>query len=223
MPERYSSGYYAKVFHVDRRRELRFPQAELVRREVTSDRYWFARLFYTHKTAKLLFPDNFIDVVAAQKGWGKRNPESDLMEFRPTLMSKVAYVDTDHAVFSLHMDQENYGGKISLCKCGACQAHRTFHKDNNLEVLARRTRDDIAPSGIYVPSDYLTDYCLSRDAKIIFFEIDGFSPESLRHYIEHYVGSPSIRNQIGDYLRRYRVNLERSQKSHDRNGTAVVT
>lgn len=182
MKERYSSGFYGELFLVSTEQRLLFPHADLAREENLMDRFWFARLFYAHKIASLLFPDNFIEVVGSQNKFVR---DDNPPQFKMTLLSKTAEVNPDHATFSDHVVTGAKFGmlrKVQICKCGACIRHRKFHRDNNLKAKAGVEEIKMEKVGIRVPQDK-TDYCLGQNG-IVFFEMDGFDRKTLRRYLE---------------------------------------
>lgn len=204
MHEKYSRGFHASVYKVDRQQKLWFPSADLVKIDQSRDKNWFARLFYRHKIAQLLFPDNFINVVAAQVDpWqeqlvdeftiGKRVfKEQKSREHK--LFSKMALVPATHAVFSEHMDinmdissedggSDSRSEKVSLHDCADCNSHRVFHISNGLEQKAMDIAPPMQKIGIHPPTHDPSDYCLTKEGDIIFFEVQNFQEEQLETHL----------------------------------------
>lgn len=206
MQERrfYSKGLLAEVYEVSPQERLWFRHADLVR----VDGPWivgpvdmkkiFARLFYKHKIAELLFPDNFIHVVAARTEVRKVLYEDrmlstkthkvhKLLESRTnTLFSQKADIPVEHSTFSEHMitDSDGKQGKVSSCQCNDCISHREFHSSSALaekaeEVSIPMRRIGVVPAYFGDPSDY----CLTGKGNIVFFEIDNFDNTALAEYL----------------------------------------
>jgi hypothetical protein len=107
--EKYSNGFNSAVYKVDNVDKKRFPNADLIRIDNSSkDRHWFGRLYYRHKIAHLLYPDNFINVVAVTVDSFKKDSFEEVsysgsFNKEVELFSKVAPVSPDHAIYSSHM------------------------------------------------------------------------------------------------------------------------
>ena len=204
MQEKYSSGFYSEVFKVDKQQKLYFPQSDLVKVDESSDKNWFARLFYRHKIASLLFPDNFINVTGSQVEPWERELIDEIkiggttFKNRVTrvhrLFSQMAHVPENHAVFSQHITvvgPDSIGNerndrtqeKVSLHDCVHCKAHREFHKSNDLQEKAINSASPMLDIGILPPIHDPSDYCLTEEGNIIFFEIDNFDEEVLGKHL----------------------------------------
>lgn len=197
MREKYSGGFDARIYLLTPNQKILFPQADLVREYETNDKNWFARLFYRHRVASLLFPDNFIDVVAAQvEPWQENlinEEQTEMIVSREAknrthkLFSKLAVVNKDHAIFSQHM----YGRydivdrtKISLCSCGHCASHRVLHDETLMAIKARDAGEEMGMIGIFPPCDDPSDYCLKENGDIIFFEVERFDSIRIRSHLQ---------------------------------------
>lgn len=162
-----------------------FPHADLVRESVGTDTRLFSKLFYRHKIANLLLPDNFIEVTGAQV-----YPSDDLSNgsiYRATrLFSELAPVNKNHSVFSQHIDRRYdavMGSKESLCPCDICFSHREFHKSNSLDQRAKQISEEMINIGIVPPYSDPSDYCLTEKDTVIFFEIEHLDHLNLGNYL----------------------------------------
>lgn len=182
--EPYSRGYNAGVWIISRREKFNFPTADLVR--ITNGDNKFMRIFYMHKIAQLLFPGQFINVIGARIVTRKSlegEERQPLDAIRNFLYSQQADVSSEHATFSAHMDIGG-PGKVSLCRCGNCASHREFHHSNALAERAYADSFLMKAIGI-MPPNYgdPSDYCLTREGKIVFFEIEFLNGERLKNHL----------------------------------------
>lgn len=218
MQERkfYSKGFNAEVYEVNPQERLWFPHADLVRLDkpkiegVVGDKNRFKRLFYRHKIAQALFPDNFINVVAARTETREGLYEDRMLSTkthklhkllksrRDMFFSQKADISIEHSTFSAHM-RPGYelNEKVSSCKCNDCISHRTFHFSSALaekanEVSISMRRIGVSPAYFDDPSDY----CLTGKGNIVFFEIDEFEFDStvLEKYLSS-LGNPNSREK----------------------------
>lgn len=200
MQEKYSNGFHSEIYRLNPKQKLWFPSADLVKIDESTDKNWFARLFYRHKIASLLFPDNFIEVVGAQVDpWEKnlvhetRMGEATFREPKQRihrLFSKMASVPENHAVFSEHMDinfgtgsSDRESEKVSLHDCVHCKSHREFHRLSDIKQKAIDIASPMQKIGILPPSQDPSDYCLTREGNIVFFEINDFDEEVLEAHL----------------------------------------
>lgn len=220
MRERYSSGLYGEIFPVSSEQKLLFPQADLVREEELMDRFWFARLFYVHKIASLLFPGRFIEVVGAQNKVAHEGAPADefspadLARYKLILLSKEANVNPDHAVFSNHYTQDAKFGrvwKLQMCKCERCIRHRRFHRHNDLKSKARAWERRMRRVGIFVSPRDKTDYCLD-DNGIVFFELDNLDRRILRKFLNGRIKFTQNEQTAIQLLDRYDKSIEDSKR-----------
>lgn len=226
LRELYSNGRNSAVYVASSKDRQYFPQAEVVRAEVTKDKWWFARLFYKYKIASLLFPKNVIDVVAATVNpaetavWGKNNPDkfSVKQDRENLLFSRIAKTIPGHEIYASHMTVVG-GDKVSLCTCGDCGAHREKH--GPLEVARATVLTDLAiPMGMGFPYDDPSDYCLV-DGDILFFEIQHLDSLRLRKYLEG-LSDPTVdRNRVLSLLDRY-DSLWQMSKSERKSGRSAL-
>lgn len=75
------------------------------------------------------------------------------------------------------------GVKYCSCTCEACITHARLHEERNLVELARHDANIMEEAGIKVPKGDPSDYCLTSEGKIIFFEIDNFDPSKTADYL----------------------------------------
>ncbi len=200
MREKYANGLRSTIFRISSEERLRFPVADLVKEDLDSDRQWFARLFYRHKIAHLLFPNNFVKVVAAivephqpylyeDFDMGKGLIITSPVDRLHRLYSQLADVAPDHATYASHMklvfDRETrWTGKRSVCSCAACVSHGEDHETRNIEQGATEFSGLVSQIGIGLDPADPSDYCISSGGDIIFFEIDKFEPKKLRVHLE---------------------------------------
>ncbi len=207
----YSKGMNAIVRAVTPDEQKLFPQAELAREELCGDPYFFKRNFYRHRIAQILFPGAFPEVVGASQlihtpqSMSEFAGESTVVhaKYMNLLFSKKSPVNEDHSVYSMHMIM-NLRGKYSLCSCGTCKRHRIFHAENDLEIRAHAMHQQVKDVGIDLPWDDPTDYCLSGE-KILFFEMQRFSPTQVAESLEIMDIQESQREQVWPILRRMHV------------------
>lgn len=200
MQEKYSHGFHSEVYKVDKQQKLWFPLADLVKIDESADKNWFARLFYRHKIASLLFPYNFINVLGAQVEPWEKNLIDEVTIGKTTLrerkrrvhrlFSQMASVPANHSVFSEHMDinldiavGDKKAEKVSLHDCVDCKSHREFHKSNDLEKKVIETAFPMQEIGILPPIDDPSDYCLTTEGNMIFFEVNEFDEEVLGKHL----------------------------------------
>jgi len=231
MQEKYSNGFYSEVYRVSPEQKLWFPRSDLVRLDSSSDKNWFARLFYRHKIASLLFPNNFIEVVGAQVDPWERNfiyelqigdtTVKGLRDREHRLFSKMADVPGEHSKFSSHISLSSKGRKVSICKCGDCIAHKEFHSTNDLEEKARRISAHMMKIGIMPPFTDLSDYCLTKEGNIIFFEIGSFEEKKLEMHLSS-LGEKRSENEETALrlLKRFNVLHEESRRIAFTSGVA---
>lgn len=206
MNERFSKGFYSTVYTLNDQERLRFPHAQLKKDDGDPFRfhpYWYALSFYRHKIASLLFPENFIEVTGTTKDSASST----------AIYSKIAPVPPEHAVYSAHircveiaLNKYPYGlwiNKRSLCQCESCISHRNFHNLQNLASKARSLAKNIAKTGILVPSNDRSDYCLDSKGNIVFFEIDGFESVRLRDYLDFSKNHTQGQSRASRLLERY--------------------
>lgn len=186
--EFYSKGYHAEVYWVNPQEKLLFPGADLVRVNnplrrrslwvpgIIEGRKEYARLlFYKHKIAQTLFPGNFPDVVGARTE-GEDEDRTD------ALFSRKANIPDEHSTFSAHIIVNDQREKVSACLCSSCVSHRAFHRSNALFERAIKTSTSMEMIGIR--PDYVrdpSDYCLTKEENIIFFEVKINVAELERH------------------------------------------
>lgn len=161
-----------------------FPNADLVRTE-SSISPNCKRLFYMHKVASLLFPRNFIEVVAAR----------EINSFSTRLYSRLADVPEEHAIFARDCFKPWGQEKRSICECRPCEEHRHFHDDHDLQQRAFELAKELQEWGIYVEYTDITDYCLDqKTGEIIFFEVF-VDIGACRERISRQAGEESLRVQ----------------------------
>ena len=187
LREQFSNGKLSVVHKTSSRDRVLFPSADVVRNEQTKDKWWFARLFYKHKIASLLFPQNVIDVVGATVDpaeraiWGKSGPGefSGLQNRENFLFSRMAQTVPGHEIYASHMTV-GYK-KESTCPCEACGSHRQMHGEAEA-ARALALHDSTVKMGIGFPYDDPSDYCLV-DGEILFFEVPYLDSARLRKYL----------------------------------------
>src|SRR5688572_25329406 len=137
MSNEFSHGAHSIIYNTTNRERGLYAGADLVKKASTNDRFWFARWFYRHKIASLLFPQNFINVVAATRV----KPEPEVYEYKigkmsgreynpalNLLYSKLANIPAEHATYSAHttLELSQQLGKVvkaSRCTCTDCAIH----------------------------------------------------------------------------------------------------
>lgn len=217
MRETYSNGFHTVVYKTDRQERLWFPSADLVRIDKSEDKNWFASLFYRHKIAQLLFPDNFINIVAAQVDpWQEQLLDEFIIGeevFRQQksrehrLFSQMAQIPAAHAVYSAHMGFDKYEDrleKISKHGCVDCESHRKFHVLENLERKARVASEPMLEIGIQPPTYDPSDYCLTEGGKIVFFEIDGLDRKILENFLSSLKAPTNSQREAQRLLNRFK-------------------
>jgi hypothetical protein len=215
MAEIYSSGACSEVYKLTDSEKRLFPEADLVKIVDDKDRFWFARLFYRHKIAHLLFPDNFIDVVGATVNPQGPDLSEEIKIFDKSyfsavdrehrLYSKLAKVDPEHATYSNHMRLvANNSGvfKKSICPCSVCESHREVHEKMHMEEKAMHFGRNLSSIGLGLPWDDPSDYCLSGE-NIIFFEIDHFEEKVLLKHLTDIINPTSEQIASIKLLNRY--------------------
>lgn len=223
MKELYSNGANAVVLIPEIEDAVRFPNADLMRVDQSADKHWFARLYYRHKIAKLLFPKHFIEVVGAQISLEDPNDkEYDHPAYPFALFSKDGQVDPEHAVFSSHMRTSITEGKVSSCKCIPCVDHRKFHLENGLAIRAVEVYDETSKTGIIPAYQDPSDYCLSSDESIIFFELDGFDKLAVGKYLQSIENPTNAQIQAMEYLGRFNALYQQSRRDSLRSGGGVL-
>lgn len=111
------------------------------------------------------------------------------------VFSKLADVPSGHATFSAHATRTIKHAQLSgynpnphrLHDCEPCNAHADFHTEHGLYKKAREFdwRVHIEEKmGLWFPNEDPTDYCLTRDGKLIFFELGGMYEPDVRAYLE---------------------------------------
>lgn len=202
----FSAGYDrspTSVHTVTDAQRLRFPSADLVRYERSTNPFFYKLLFYKHRIARLLYPDQFIEVVGAvteARPGGEDSFAKDHLVF-----SRKAPVPDEHATFAAHMEIDDDGPKRlkkSLCKCSVCVSHRRFHRDHDISMKAFDASSEFWRRGITVPWDDDSDYCMTDKEKILFFEIDGMDYRVLQNNIDD-VDDPAVRDTIEKMSARY--------------------
>lgn len=199
--EFYSKGSHAQVEVPLLAEQRYFAEADLVRREPARDPFWFGRLYFIHKVAKLLHPDSFINVHAVT--CTPNEAETGIHNTR--VFSEKAAVPEDHAVFSKHM---NHFMKTSLCKCEICMRHRKFHGLHDLRTEAYHKNIELNKTGIGIHWPDESDYCLS-DKGLVFFEIDGFTIEKIKAHAETL--ADDVRGKVFRSLERFAFYKEQSR------------
>jgi len=216
--EFYSHGAHSNVWRVGESDKKNFPHADLLRQEKQGDSFWYARLFYMHKIASLLFPGNFIDVVGVTRDFqdqiddGSTESNMKLPKHTVTLFSKEARVPADHATFSSDCIVSE-GEKVNKCGCVKCLRHKDFHNSESLFLRAKRFSRRVQQVGITVPYKDPSDYCLDRHTnKIVFFEIEGFKPPLVAQYLESSPDTTPSERRAQNLLLRYNELVAQSRK-----------
>jgi hypothetical protein len=203
--EFYSSGFNAKVFLANEVDQGRFPHAELARVETTADRSFFAKLFYWHKIASLLFPENFIVTVGSHHQPDiTRIQEHEIPYYISTLLSVEAEVDPNHARYSAHMKTYTHK-KVSVCGCEACGSHRNSHEEQGLAIRAEDASTKMSDIGLIPPYDDPSDYCLSATGNVVFFEVEYLRITPLQDFIDSLQNPTQAQAQAGIYLGRLKT------------------
>lgn len=212
--EVFSHGYNSRVFRVTPEQSAQFNSADLVReverKALMRNPNHFLELYYGYKITNLLFPDNFITVVGAQRG--EPSIDRPLFDNEPQgpnlfphrLFSREAAVPPDHAQYTAEMGEYDPGIKECVCRCSTCREHDAFHRENNLEKQAREFVLKTKGMGISFPSTDPSDYCLS-DNGILFFEIDGFKADQVQVYLEGLGDLSQSQQQALSLVKRYQI------------------
>ena len=210
MGEFYSNGGHGNVEHAGTTDRLWFSQADLVKSETLGafDKDRFARLYYRHKIAELLFPGNIIQVVGASSTHNEESDDPWGPKYVHRLWSRRAVVPTGHAKYSAHMDKSN--NTLKRCTCPICIRHHARFHTSNLERRARRLSKHAEAMGIELPSWDETDYCLGPNG-ILFFEVDGIDVHTLWTYLTSTSREPSVTSLCLKYLDRYHQSFMRSK------------
>lgn len=201
--ELFSKGMHAKVHPIAEQEKILFPQADLTRLEFSDRPFHHKLLFYKHRIAQLLYPDQFIEVVGAM---AKAKPDCGNAFVKDHLLfSKKAHVPAEHAIFAAHMEIDERGPrrlKRSMCACSVCDSHRKFHRDHDIAMKAFVDSSEFHRRGITVPWDDVSDYCMSYKGKILFFEIEGLDYRVLQNNVDD-VEDPLVRESIKKMSARY--------------------
>lgn len=207
----YSSGHHATVheirdprwFDVEKKHRAEWGRrADLVREESS---VWMKQtegmlLFYTHRIANLLFPKNTITVTgAAMHGCTTR------------LFSKIAPVPTEHATFSKDIPENCQLPKTSRCFCDDCKKHRHFHEENKLQEKAAMKAKEMHAWGLSPESGDCTDYCMTKDGDIVFFEL-GIKIERTESSLLD-SGNSELQDRILPLVKRFKALLLEQEKA----------
>lgn len=194
LGEFYSRGYHASVRYTTEEEKFQFPNADLAREESLPVRLAKKR-FYIHQIAFLLFPGNFIDVsglIIGKGGTYSQAPTRDRADdksFFPTqLLSTLANVSQDHAIYSNHMEVVKHAlgvyRKRNLCGCEICKKHQKNHDRFNFRNFKGVVKN-LENAGIFVPIDDESDFCLTPEGNYVFFEIDYLDPKRVAKFVSN--------------------------------------
>lgn len=194
MPIPFSNGLNADVYRVaDKSWGMGYwkPRADLIREEGSAHakRMDAKILFYGHRIAHLLFPENTIEVTGATMQGGITQ-----------LFSRIADVPPEHAQYSKDIYRMGMEPKHSACKCEACTVHRNYHAANGLVQKAGETAKVMAEFGIYGHSSDITDYCMKPNGEIVFFELD-VMPRKTEERVR--ASNLAVRDDVLRVLQRY--------------------
>lgn len=224
--ERFSGGHVASVYKLSDSERMLFPKADLVRVDRIADPSWFARLYYKHKVASLLYPNNFIEVVGARVVAPPLLVPTQVRHAgeiqNHSLYSQMAPVSPDHATYADHLTLAVGKDKLykdSTCSCAACIRHGQKHTIGGMARLAQEASDFISPSGIVPPADDPSDYCLT-DKGILFFELKSFNPNQLRKSLAALESTTPNQQAVLHFLNRY-VALDTKVRLEAMRGKAV--
>lgn len=162
----YSKGGHGEVYPITEKDAKLFPNSDLVKIELSHTKVESICAFYRLKIAKMLFPNNIIDVQAAC--YERRE---EIQELYPNyLISKKACVPISHATYSQHTVKNENG--ICVCQCTDCMRHaRDFHNSQNIKK-AEKIALKAYSWGLLLPYTDSTDYCEDPHGEIVFFEVD---------------------------------------------------
>ncbi len=216
--ELFSHGLRNDVFYSSKRERIAFPNGDLVKVDYSRDELLFARLFYKHKIASLLLPDNTITVV----GTVIDRPEVDEgPHISPTIrqISQMAPVSSDHAIFSQHTGVDVNHQKNNVCECEVCRNHREYHLNNSLEKRALAFARGASEIGVGFPADDPTDYCLNEEKDtVLFFEIDRFDVRQVMQFLSHIAQPTRAESQAFHLAVRYKELYDLSLENLKRGG-----
>jgi|SRR3989344_2950627 len=210
MGEYYSNGGHGDVEHAGTTDKLWFSQADLVKSETLGafDKDRFARLYYRHKIAELLFPGHIIQVVGASSTHSEESDHLRGPKYVHKLWSRRADVPDGHVSYSSHMDKSN--NRLKRCTCPDCERHYTQFHTKSLKQKARRLSMRAEEVGITLLAWDETDYCLGPNG-ILFFEVDGIDVYTLWTYLTRTSREPSVTRLCLNYLDRYQKSIMRSK------------
>lgn len=186
--EKFAEGFHAAVYPVGDKERLRgrAARADVVRKENHEKLFYFAELFVKHRLCYLLFPEHFINVVASSTmrsglecisyfDWDTGLPMHNLYSVK-------ANVPIAHAHYGTVLTGGIIGPKRQTCPCAECAEHKRVHVKHRSEVdeLHRTLLD----CGIEVPYNDGSDWCVTQEGNIVFFEIDVIDLSRLKQYIE---------------------------------------
>lgn len=160
----------------------------------------FGVIYYWHKIASLLFPNNFPEMIGASIRYSTDQ-----------LFSRMAPVHPGHAKFTVSCGEGQGGRKSPDRTSETCMEHYRFHQEHNLEARAKELSDEVSPWGIGVPAHDITDYCLSATGDIVFFEV-GVYPWKTRNKMKNTDLAPDIRHRLEQYLARLEYHLDEGRK-----------
>lgn len=194
----YSQGYHATVNLTSRAEQREFPGAEIVKVFYSNDPDAAFRLYLLHQIAQTLFPPHFIRPVGYTTDINRVNGLLQSLlgkpyRFEHRLYSQKAPVHPGHAIFSKHMRllETDYGlVKAMTCLCHTCLEHINLHRTLRLKERASIARSRMEVIGLHPDDEDQTDYCLSRDQEILFFEFK--SCYELRSGIEYLKFEPDV-------------------------------
>lgn len=200
--QEFSNGCHGRVYHATPENKLNFPRCDLVKSEDAEDPLHHKKVYYQHKIAQALFPNNFIEVV----GSAVCPPYPKLTFPRSHLIfSKKAEVDKSHAVYSAHMGLYNDFKetiKRSTCECSDCTSHRDFHAHSGLHYEALSVFNRCLEIGLKLPYRDSSDYCMGENG-IVFFEITHLDPDKLGCHLRGIRNRSTAEQNALNFLERY--------------------
>ncbi|MBI2599545.1 hypothetical protein HYW43_01335 [Candidatus Daviesbacteria bacterium] len=215
MPELLSRGFEAEVYFITPEQKNLVPDADVVKDQFSKNPVSYLKSLYGLVIAHSLFPEHFIEVVAAQNYHPLKNAfplissiaynlQTVTLGYRFLTYSTLATVVENHAIYTSHAVRGDRGrDKRSTLDCADCIVHNDVHRSSGFLVSMQQAVNKVADAGIYIPSD-ITDLCVNpENGKAMIFEIDFINCTQLRRYLNRLQTPISNETHIRELLQKY--------------------
>src|SRR3990167_121618 len=214
MPELLSRGFEAEVYFITPEQRLLVPNADVVKDQFSKDPASYLKGLYELVIAHSLFPEHFIDVVAAKNYHPFRNThlvssiayelQRLTVGHRFLTYSRLATVAENHATYTSHAVRSGRGrDKKSSLDCPDCINHDRLHGSRSFIESVQNAANRIYDAGIVIAS-YITDVCVNPEGnQAILFEVGSINRPRLSGYLYRLQNPTGMQAHALELLQKY--------------------